>query len=142
MSATVEDRIYRYMDKDHVKEVLRWNGLGAADASYLSAVPLPTGVLEIAGVATVNVLATRSCKLFYISDGPTGFFQHTVGPRIVFINESDMVDYSLVSALHTTPDAEVYLAMTKPWEAGKEVAFELHQEWYRDESFPDEYKED
>lgn len=135
------ERIHKYT-KEEVLDTLRDNDMTMGDANYLAAIRIPTGVTQVLGRVTTQELPTVSLRLFYIPEGQTGYFHPLGRYRILFINDKDMVDYDLVSELHTTAAADAYLALTEPWEAGRDATFELIGEWYRDETYLDHFKGD
>lgn len=135
------ERIRTYGREDFLK-VLRDNDLEAGDHDYLAAIRIPSGVLEASGVTLVAEHPTTSLKLFYVETGDTGYIHIPGSNRIIVINENDLLDYDRISELHSTADAEVYLSMNEPWEAGEEVEFSTYQEWYRDETYTDYFEAD
>ena len=134
------ERIHK-SSKEDVKTYLSASGMTLNDNHYLAAIQIPTGIIEVQGVATAASLPTKSLRLYHIDEGPTGYFQSLGGARLVFLNEHRPVDYDTISELHTVPDADVYLAITAPWEAGRDVPFEQLKEWYRDETYLDHFRE-
>lgn len=141
MTTAIEERerIVKYTRED-LEEVLRNNDMGLEDCDYLSAVTISPTVIEVQGVVQALNLPTKSLRLYIVSGGPTGYFQARGGERLVLLNEKDSVDYTRVSDLHTVPDADVYLAITAPYEGDED--FERLNEWFRDETFTDHFKED
>lgn len=126
--------------RDEVHQILDNNDIGLEDCDYLSAVTINPVVFEVQGVATATNLPTKSLRLYYIGYGETGFFQAKGGERLVFLNENDLADYELISDLHTVPDACIYLALTEAFESDRD--FERINEWFRDETHPNHFKED
>lgn len=135
-------RVYKYESKQDAMDTIEFNDLDMEDAYYLAAIRIPSGVVDVLGTPMVAELPTRSLKTFFVEVGPTGYYQPKGGDRIVFINEDDLLDYDLISELHSTPDADVYIAANSPWEAGREVPFVRLNEWFRDETYTDHFAPD
>lgn len=140
MTNAIMERIHEY-DKDSLRGVLKDNDLLMEDNDWLVAIQIPTGIIEVQGVATAASLPTKSLRLYYIESGPTGYFQAPGNSRIILINQGDLIDYDTLSELHTVPDADAYIAMDQPW-ADNNEEFEVYREWYREDSYPDHFKED
>ena len=142
MSTAMMDReVYRYEDKDDVRDVLERNELELDDHTWISALDINPQVYEIQGRAQVMNLPTKSLRVYWIEYGPTGFFQPKGGERLLFINEDDDIPtYEMFSGLHTVPDADVYLELEFPYEDA-ENELSCYNGWYRDETYPDHFKE-
>lgn len=136
------ERIAKYTE-DEFRSVFENEGLSVADdVFYVSAISMPTAVFEVQGVATPMAMPSKSLRMYFTDHSPTGYFQKLGGERILLVNTEDYTDYTLISDLHTVPDADVYLGLTEPYEAGRDVEFEVTREWYRDETFLDHFAAD
>lgn len=139
MKTSIQERpgVQTYGPGD-IAHIMMHNSIDPKDFLYLSALRIPTGVIEIQGSANVAAFPTRSAKVYEIEEGDTGYWQKSNGERIILLNIHDTLDYSRVSDLHQVPDAEVYIMTTEPWES-ESGDFELVAEWYRDETYTSEY---
>lgn len=132
---------FKNYDKDYAREVFGMNGLRTSESNFLSAIMINPSVVLDKGTPKLTNIPTKSNKLFFIEHGETGRFTTPGISPVIFIREDELVDYTLISKLSGTPDADVYLALTKPYEdPGSD--FERLNEWYRDETFVNHFKEE
>lgn len=133
------ERIHHYT-KDEMWDVFDRDGTQDSDASYISAIFIDPQVVNISGDGQALNMPTKSATVFETETGPTGFYHPTGKGRVILLNTEDMLDYDLISELHQQKDAHAYLWLTQPFEGGDD--FERINEWYRDETYTDTFKED
>lgn len=133
------ERAHEYT-KDEIKSLFRNEGIESGDATFLAAIQIDPMVFGEEGSETAHNLPTRSVNVYETETGATGYYHWLGHGRIVVLNVNDMIDYDLVSELHQQKDAHVYIWSTTPFEG--EADFELINTWYRDETYPDTYKEE
>lgn len=135
------DRITRYTP-DEARRIFSMEGTGPDDASYLAAIMIDMMVHkeEESSEGQLIGMPTKSIRVYETAIGSTGYVHVPGLIPIIIINEDEMLDYDLISNLHPTKDAHVYMWMTAPYESDHDI--QLYNIWYRDETYPDTYKED
>ncbi len=138
LAAVIEEPRAVQYSRDEFRDIWRNADLSMDEASWLCPLRIDPFIVG----ESLAHLTTHSVRVFEVIGVDSGFYLKSGGERVVILNPEHMLDYDLVSDLSGTPDAHVYLWGTEAWEAGPEEDFELIQAWYRDETYPDTFKED
>lgn len=136
------ERLHIYKSREEVLAILQEHELSPEDCFYLSAIPLaPMVAIRDDGTGVLMNLPSRSVKTYYVLDSPTGYYQIPLGERVILLNPNDLFDYELMSDLHFVKDADIYIHCTEPY-GDREKVLEWTDVWYRDETYPDHFKEE
>ena len=140
MISTAERHIREYTAQE-VAWILEEEGVTPEDKTYFSAVYVdPLVIPEGAPGSGAYNMPTRSVVVYEVQDYPTGFCHALGTSRVILVNVMDTLHYDLISELHQSKDAHIYLWLTEKFEGDKD--FDVLNEWYRDETYPDTYKEE
>ena len=141
MTITIPTGELRKYSSGEFNGVLDRNMIEEDDCFYLAAIFVDPQVIRINDASILAFLPSKSLRLYEVDDSETGY-THDVGEyRRILMNQGQVLDYELMSQLHTQKDAHVYLWLTGPYE-DSDAPLEVVGSWFRDETYPDTFKEE
>lgn len=134
------ERIKKY-SWNELSQVIEAEQLSYDDMTYLTSISTYAAVTDLGkGRTALAGLSSKSILVFLVAQYPTGVYSEPGISPIIVINEDETVlDYDLVSELHTNHDWEIYLWLSEPWE-DNDSNLGIHGEWYRSDVYPDGMK--